>query len=259
MEFFKTKESYEYFCGLVISDGHMRQSTRNRGNVQIELKESDSGILEKLNKEILVNSSISERTRKSNFSEKFSSTTLRVYDLGFRNLMFESGIPYGPKSNVKIPEWAALNPNFWRGIIDGDGSLGSVNDGRCFISFVTKSESMALGFTKLIKFITGLDKTAKRNNRDGVFNLIVFSEDAQKIVSFLNYDSNFSIDRKREKALGVLNWKRPNNLKKKTWAVKRWTPEEDEFIKNYSIEESIIFLKRTKRSIKTRLWRLVNK
>lgn len=34
--------------------------------------------------------------------------------------------------------------------------------------------------------------------------------------------------------------------------------KEDEYIKNHSIEESIISLQRTNQSIKTRLWRLRN-
>src|SRR5690606_40483902 len=93
--FFKSEEGYHYFLGLSISDGHMSKSSRNRGNIQIELQKSDSSILKKLKREILVSSSLSERTRSSNFSDSFTSNTLRVCGLDFRNFMLKSGIPYG--------------------------------------------------------------------------------------------------------------------------------------------------------------------
>ena len=41
--------------------------------------------------------------------------------------------------------------------------------------------------------------------------------------------------------------------------IKKWDKEQDEFISNNSIEDSIIKLNRTEKSIKTRLWRLNKK
>lgn len=151
MEYFTSPEAFEYFCGLCISDGHMSQKTRNRGCLSIELKDSDAEILETIREQITVYSNIKTRTRSSNFSDTFTTKTLNVFDLGFRNFMVQQGVPYGIKTGVKIPQWAILNNNFWRGIIDGDGSLGFVNDGRCFLSLVTKSEFLALVPINLIR------------------------------------------------------------------------------------------------------------
>lgn len=255
--YFKTQEGLEYFCGLVISDGHMSRNTRNRGSVSIELKDTDAVLLERLQKEITVNSTIRERTRQSNFSDSFTSKTLGVFTKEFRDYIEELGVPYGKKTDVKVPLWARTNVNFWRGMVDGDGSIGMTGNGFPFISFVTKSEDVAVHFAALITK-TGRSVKIQRNKRDSVFNFCVFKEDAQKIVQWLGYSSDLSLDRKREKAKEVLAWKRPEGMRKAS-RHKKWTAEHDEYILKHSIQESVEKLGRTKQSIGMRLWRLRNR
>jgi len=42
-----TIPEHAYMFGFIQADGHLYQTTRNRGKLQIELKESDGCILEK--------------------------------------------------------------------------------------------------------------------------------------------------------------------------------------------------------------------
>ena len=65
-----------------------------------------------------------------------------------------------------------------------------------------------------------------------------------------------SINRKYNSAQKILNWERPINIKKIDFERKRWTDYEDYYIINNDISESIENLKRTKQSIKMRLFRL---
>jgi hypothetical protein len=255
--YFKTQECLEYFCGLVISDGHMRKSTRNRGCVSIELKDTDSDILSKLKNEILVNSTLRNRTRSSNFSNSFSSRTLNVFDKGFRDFIETLGVPYGKKNDVIIPEWFKFNSNFWRGMIDGDGSLGLVKKGYCFVSLITKSESVATSYMSLVSGIIGRSVNANRNKRDSVYNITVSNEDAKRLVNWLNYSSDLSLNRKRNKAKEVLSWKRPHGMRR-AHRQKRWSKQEDDYILSHSLSDSVNNLKRTEMSIKMRLWRLKN-
>ena len=66
-------ESYVY--GLLITDGSLNLSTRNRGKVTLEVNNKDSDIVEKLYK-VIPNSSVRERTRTTNFSKNFVTTKI---------------------------------------------------------------------------------------------------------------------------------------------------------------------------------------
>src|SRR5690606_26907587 len=102
---------------------------------------------------------------------------------------------------------------------------------------------------------TRLKKKAQRNTRDNVFNLSLFSESAKQIVEFLNYEKSLlCIDRKKAKAIEVLKWERPSNMKKRN--TKRWNKEDDLFILSHPLQESIKKLNRTEKSIKARARRL---
>jgi hypothetical protein len=258
MEFFKTRVSFEYFLGLAISDGHMSLNTRNRGKLQIELKDTDCDILEKLQDNIKVFTSISSRTRSSNFSKSFTSKTLRICDKGFRDFMIENGMPYGSKINVKIPVSLEFNPHFWRGFIDGDGSLGITSNNKCFIALTTKSEYVAVAFCKLVRKITGVKKTMNRNKRDAVYNFVVFNEDAQKLVHFLQYQNDISLNRKKLRAMSVLSWKRPDNMKRITWDKRKWNLDEDTIVISLTKEKAAEKLGRTLKSVSMRKWRLIH-
>lgn len=253
--YFKTQEGLEYFCGLVISDGHMRRNTRNRGSVSLELKDTDVALLEKLRREITVNSTLRERTRQSNFSDSFTSKILSVFTKEFRDYLEDLGVPYGKKTDVRVPLWARTNVNFWRGMVDGDGSIGMTGNGSPFVSFVTKSEDVATHYAFLIAKKTGRNVKIRRNKRDSIFNVCVYNEDAQKLVQWLGYSSDLSLTRKREKALEILTWKRPKGMRKAS-RHKLWTSEHDAYILSHSIQESVEKLGRTKQSISMRLWRI---
>ena len=259
-KFFKTRVSFEYFLGLAISDGNMSKNTRNRGKLQIELKASDGAILDRLQASLKVFASLSYRYRSSNFSERFESKTLRICNKEFRDFILSSGMPYGSKLNVGMPKGMQNSSHFWRGMIDGDGSLGLSSSGLCFVSFTTKSQHIAAAFCKMCKDVAGIDKTMNRNARDDIYNLMVTKESAQKIVRFLKYDkTDLAVARKKERALSVIQWKRPNSMRKVTWEKRRWTADEDSVVMSVSTERASYLLNRTTRSVSIRKWRLQTK
>jgi hypothetical protein len=74
----------------------------------------------------------------------------------------------------------------------------------------------------------------------------------------LYYENCLCVNRKRKKADDVLNWERPIGRKKITFERKKWNKKEDEYIQIHTIEESVLYLKRTKKSIDIRKRRLKN-
>ncbi len=249
---------YSYMFGFIQTDGHLSKSTRNRGRLSVEVSKKDEDILWAFKKLLRFNSSITERTRTTNFSDDYKSVVWRVYDQEFRDYLESWGLSYGKKSNlIDIPTCKFSQADYFRGLIDGDGSLGLTCQGFPFISLVTSSSSIANAFLQVIKLTIGKEKTSKRNQRDNVYNIALFKEDAQLLVQFLYYENCLALSRKSQKAREVLSWVRPQTMKKIA-NRKNWTKEEDIYIFNHSIEDSIAMLKRSKKSIEIRLWRLKN-
>lgn len=257
-ETFLTLENpfYDYLFGLIQADGHLYQNSRNRGRLSIELGKRDEKLLIELQKRFPFNSTISYRTRKTNFSDEYVSVVWSVYDKSFRKFLVKNGIPYGRKSEIiSIPLNEYSKADYFRGLIDGDGSLGLTANGFPFLSFITASSEIAKEYLGFLKSITAKEKSSVKNKRDNVFNIAVYKEDAQKLVKNLYYKDCLALPRKIQKAKEVLNWKRPKTMKK-VENRKRWTEIEDNFILSNSIKDAMKKLDRSQSSIEMRVWRL---
>jgi hypothetical protein len=247
---------YAYLFGLVQTDGHLYQNSRNRGRLSIELGKRDEALLLTLQKLLPFNSSISERKRKTNFSNEYISVIWNVFDKRFRDFLVGNGIPYGRKSEIiSIPFKNYSKVDYFRGLIDGDGSLGLTANGFPFLSFITASSEIANEYLGFLKSVTHKEKTTAQNNRDKVFNIAIYKEDAQKVVQTLYYANCLALPRKLMKAKEVLSWQRPSTMKR-VENRKRWTEVEDNFILSNSIKDAIKNLDRSQSSIEMRLWRL---
>jgi len=201
-----------YIFGLLITDGSLYLTTRNRGKVTLEVQERDFDIVQKLYN-IIENSKIHTRTRKTNFSNgKDYTTVLFTNHLKvFRDGLISCGFPIKEKTlNANIPTVSFEKYDFWRGVIDGDGSIGFTSTGIPFISLVTKSENLKINYLRFLKDELGIEKHLNRNKRDNVYNIIVTRENAVKLAGLLYYDDNnlLSLDRKLLKSKEIKIWKR---------------------------------------------------
>lgn len=257
-----TDEKMAYLIGFIQSDGTMEESTRNRGKIKIELQTSDSNILEKMKTFLLtinVYSSLSSRTRNTNFKKGYSSTTLTIYNLEFRNFM-KKYIPVGKKAfNVEPPLDLddCCVKHYIRGLIDGDGSIGFLKDGRPFISLFSVNKKIIDFCEEYFFKLTKFHRNLTPNTRDNGYNLMYSNEEAQTIIRDLYENSEIYLDRKYNNAMEALKWVRPPGRRKRTGA-KKWDEEQDNYILTHSVQESMEVLKRTEKSIKTRLFRLTH-
>jgi hypothetical protein len=129
---------YAYMFGFIQTDGHLYKTTRDRGRVSIEVSKQDEDILWAFKNLIPFNSSITERVRITNFSNNYKSVIWRVYDKKFRDDLKLWGLPSGCKSElIKPPTCNFSKIIYFRGLIDGDGSLGLTSKGFPFLSLVT--------------------------------------------------------------------------------------------------------------------------
>lgn len=245
-----------YMFGFLQTDGHLSKNTRNRGRLAVEIQLPDKSLLEKFQKLISVNSSIKIRTRDTNFKKNYQSVIWTVCDFEFRTALNDLGIPYGQKSKIISPPHVPFSEiDYWRGVIDGDGSLG-ITARKPFISLVTTSPLLYKEYVDFIFKITGQRKINNPNKRDGAYNICVFCEDAQKLIEELYYPGCLCLDRKFESAESVKSWVRPVDMVKQTWEVRRWTPNEDAIVLKFPYHKAAVTLDRTEQSVKMRVWRL---
>lgn len=250
--------SHAYLFGFVQADGHLRRITGNKGALNVELSSQDRWLLEQFTQLVPVYSSITTRRRKTNFKDEYESVAWTVYDLAFRQTLLALGMPEGRKSVIVAPPQVEFSrPDYYRGLVDADGALGLTSNEFPFLTLTTNSEALANGYLDFVEGIIGKAKTSSRNLRDRVFNIAVFKEDAQQLVAAMYYEGSLSLPRKMEKARQVAKWKRPAEMRK-VENRKRWTLEEDRFVLNHSITESMQTLGRSEKSISLRRWRLLN-
>lgn len=248
---------YAYLYGFMQADGGLYEGTRNRGKATIHIATRDRHILEEFQKIVPFYSSISDRVRDTNFKKNFASSCWGVYALEFRSALKENGFTVGAKSFIQeSPQCEFSEIDYYRGLIDGDGSLGVTGQGLPFLSLVTCSEAVAYDYISFLEGILDWRKTTSRNKRDGAFNIVVYNEDCQAVASKLYYKGCLALERKSKKKDVVLNWKRPSSLKKRKSRYKRWDAEQDEYILTHSKEESMKHLTRTRKSVIMRLWKL---
>lgn len=254
-----TNPEHAYFFGFSQADGHLSKDSRNRGRFSIELSMLDVAILQSFQQIFPVSSHLSFRTRDTNFKSQSQTAILRIHDWGFRDSLVQVGLPYGRKSaSVAAPLIPCSWVDYWRGWIDGDGSLGISARNIPFVSFSTKSPGIAESFRCFLSCHLGVSISCNPNTRDGMYSFMLSREKAQTLASLLYPTGCLALRRKVLQAQRVIAWVRPPDCLRRDAPRQTWTPDHDQFILTRPLLEAIQVLGRTEKSIRVRLWRLRN-
>lgn len=256
------KDHLPYIIGFTQTDGHLESKSKNgnivgKGRLTYNLAYKDRDILPKIGDILGAHFSLSTKVSDTNFKKNYKHAKLSVYDKNVRQIIFESGVPHGKKSNIiSVPDGLEYNVDYWRGMIDGDGSLGLTNQRIPFVSFCTSSKTICLAYQEFLTSLLGKTKIVSPNKRDGCYNICVWREDAQIVASNLYYDGCLSLNRKNRQAQKVISWIRPLNMKKKP-PGKWWDKEQDKILLSNTNDIQVAeMLGRTKQSVCMRRWRL---
>ncbi|WNI31158.1 hypothetical protein [Streptomyces sp. ITFR-6] len=88
-----TDPRYSYMFGFVQADGHLAAGTGQKGRLSVEINVRDIAILREFQQLTPYNTSISERIRATNFSERHHSAIWTLCSLEARSLLNELGLP----------------------------------------------------------------------------------------------------------------------------------------------------------------------
>lgn len=247
-----TVPEYAYLLGLLQTDGHYYTQSRNRGRITLEASIKDVGVAEKLANFIPVTSRITYRVRKTNFSEEHTSFVWSIYDREFREAL---NLPPGRKSGLISPPDSPYSIyDYWRGVVDGDGSLGFTSVGIPFVSITTASKPLKEAFLDFLEPLLSYRKIVNRNRRDKVFNIGVTNEHAVELVKSLYYPGCIALNRKFSKAQQIAQWVRVGRAGKRGVPWEQW---ELDIITTKDLKTSLSLLPhRTEKSIKMKLYRM---
>ena len=259
-----TPEKKSYIIGFLQGDGHHSSESRNRGKICIELSSRDKDILDKLDdifSQLAYHVGRGERTRDTNFKKNLNASSLFLCNLGLRKELREY-IPTGKKCRNIRPQIDMTDFDkhaYIRGLTDADGSLGMTGNNKPFWSLCTSSEHIKELVVLDIKETLNFEKRLSRNKRDGVYNIVLYSEDAVAYTSLLYNNASLRLDRKHNKFCEIQKWIR--TTPKRPGRKKYWLGYEDKVVlsDSLSLKEKCILLERSPSSIKTKLWRLRQK
>ncbi|MEU9882869.1 LAGLIDADG family homing endonuclease [Streptomyces phaeochromogenes] len=249
--------NYAYMFGFLQADGHLAKGTGQKGRLTVEINARDTGILREFQRLTPYNSSITERTRSTNFAETHHSATWTLCSLEARTKINELGLPYGRKSKkITPPRVPFSRRDYLRGVIDADGSVGYTSKGLPFISLTTASTAIGAYLCFYTKKITGVERRIKRNVRDGIYNILYWTEAAQTLGEHLYYPGCLSLSRKQTAADSLAAWVRPADMRVAP-ERRRWTESEDRMLLRLNNDAAAAReLGRTEKSCYIRLWRL---
>ncbi|MFI6519661.1 hypothetical protein ACIBF1_29165 [Spirillospora sp. NPDC050679] len=245
-----------YLFAFLQTDGSYRKGGQNKGSITVELSAVDVGILQQFQRTVPYKSFIRFRSRRTNFAEEHATAIWSLHSGAARRALEALGLPSGRKSAiVRPPDAPVSEPDYVRGLVDADGSVGFTARGYPFISFTTLSPAMNAYFSDRVREITGVRRTVNPNKRDGVYNLLLTSESAVEFTRWLYYEDCLALERKRARAQKVAQWTRPEGMRRRV-SRRRWTPEEDAVVLESAIKEAARILGRTEKSVALRHRRL---
>ncbi|MGW4869162.1 LAGLIDADG family homing endonuclease [Streptomyces chartreusis] len=248
---------YAYMFGFLQADGHLQRGVGQKGKLSVEINARDVELLRKFQKLTPYYTSITERTRSTNFARAHNSAAWTLCSLKARTRLNELGLPYGRKSRtITPPNGEFSRHDYLRGVIDADGSVGYTSRGLPFVSLTTASTAIAEYLSCYAKEVTGAQRTTKRNTRDGIYNVLYTMEPAQDLALDLYYPGCLSLERKFAAADSLADWTRPATMRA-AYTARRWSELEDRILLRHNSPTSAAeALGRTVQSCSLRLWRL---
>ena len=199
-DYFETidTELKSYFLGFIYADGSV---SPEKGNLSIAIHNKDLLLLERFKEELNSNANIEHYLSKG-FNSNSPTVRLSVYsrkmldnlnDLGVikNKTHFLDSIPDIPTSLIR---------HFIRGYFDGDGSIEVCKVGTYNLLSNIRSHLQEAGLNPNVKF------TKRKKNGDNIYNLKYCGRgNALKFYNYVYKDSTFSLPRKRERFISLIN------------------------------------------------------
>ena len=181
-----------YWVGFMLADGNL---SKNTYAINISLKISDIDHLERFRTFVGGNQNfgVSQCGQVARYSCSSETMWRRLRELGI----------HPAKSLIAVvPHWAKNNRHFWRGMIDGDGSVTLSNNNISLCGTASVCTSF-LDYGKTL--ITARSEVRSYKENLSVVRFGVGGKESYKLLAELYENAPLHLDRKYENAMRILN------------------------------------------------------
>ena len=213
-----------YWLGFISADGCIVATPQypEGSHLAVQLGARDKDHLVKLKVALGATACVHDRTAKT-FGKPTRLASLSVGSRRLTEALVALGVT--PRKSATIQPWDGpvdLMPHYWRGMVDGDGSLARKTDG-VWTVFLCGSEACVRAFTAWAAGICGT--TAKPYYRSGCWYISISGRyQVPKLVRALYADAPVSLARKQETADQILSAEEP---RRKPGTPSRFASEEE--------------------------------
>jgi hypothetical protein len=192
-----------YWIGFLMADGCVSKRAGSSAVISLSLAEIDRGHVEKFRDFLGATNPINVHTKTDHSGRKFNSCRLGVVSEKLAVRLSEFGVVPRKSLTAKVAH-LEMDRDFWRGVIDGDGSI-FVKNGRNPEIALGGSEQLMIQFKEFASSIVG-PITKKIHRRKGSnFWLICFQNSkALAIIEVLYKGCSIALDRKFEVAEAIM-------------------------------------------------------
>ena len=187
--FERNTEGSAYFYGLMLADGCM---TGRGKRLVIELQSDDAPILETMRSELNLPNPVSHTTRKNDLTKasQLSFTVDGIYE-SFTKLGYTA-----KKSTFEFaPDRFLSNRHFWRGLIDGDGSISKTESKNRRV-YLCGSKKLCDQFLTYCQSVNPSINTSTALMKGNLYRVSITGVKAATVLNELYSNSNFKLDRK---------------------------------------------------------------
>jgi hypothetical protein len=184
----------KYWLGFILADGYL---CRNKLNIKLHFRDK-----EHLQKLLALLGSKSKVYILEDVQTTFGVTTSALLSIKSQRLvdqLLQLGIEYRKSLTATPLVNLEYDVDFWRGVIDGDGSLRIRSGIYVYAEIaICGTESIVQGFADFAKIVAPTPHTPKITKRKSThFGFAVGGSRASKIVSLQYYPHCLSLDRKQ--------------------------------------------------------------
>lgn len=192
-------EHKAYILGLLMADGCVRKSKHDTYYLTLEMIDLD--IIEKVMKELNLDSKVRVSNRKRDYIKNERTTySFSVYSKELCEDLIRHGVS---PLKTQYVDWLPnsvpkdLRRHYLRGLIDGDGSIYHMTDGRWSITLTNNQYNLLKDYNEWLGELTGF-KPNKISNTVTSKRVTYTGSKAITIIQVLYKNNNISLDRKQK-------------------------------------------------------------
>lgn len=193
-----------YWLGLLLTDGYVN----TKGQIELALKDNDIKHLEKF--KIFVGSNKEIKLKKNNKGYNANNqnylASISICSKELVNKLNEYNIVSRKTYSAFAPDSLKYNRHFWRGCMDGDGTI-SINKNGNYCIGLYGTKKLCEQFLEFVKQSFPEEQFTKNVHQHSTIYGIIFNKHSLiiKLTNLLYKDDIISLERKKSKAHDLLN------------------------------------------------------